>query len=113
MNLGLNDATKKVRMMHATELSRNYTTRYCVFAVDGEEHLVMLPTSTKVGTDDMIMSTTCCAGSIARCQNGTTYVLNGSDEWVKYSGHSGGGGGGDDPEDAEPISDDDIEHLFE
>ena len=96
--------------MHATELMRNNTTRYCLFAVDSAEYLSMLPTTTKVGTDEMVKSTTCCAGSLARCLDGKLYTLNGNDQWVVYSGSHGGGGGSD--EDAEPIPDADIESLF-
>lgn len=96
--------------MHATELKRNYTTRYCMFAIDSEDYIDMLPTTTKVGSGELKMSTTCCAGSLARCLDGKMYTLNGDDEWVKYT--SGSGGGGDEPEDVEPIPDSDIEALF-
>lgn len=99
--------------MHATELTRNYTTRYCLFAIDSAEYLDMLPTTTEVGSGDLIDSTTCCAGSMARCVDGTRYTLTGDDEWVKYTGGGGGGGGGGgDDEDAEPIPDSDIDSLF-
>ena len=101
-------------MQHATEIKRNYITRHCVFAIDGEEYLDMLPTSTDVGSGDLIKSTTCCAGSRAISVDGKQFILNGEDKWVKYTGGSGGGGGGgDDPSGAEDITDEDIEHLFD
>ena len=48
---------------------------------------------------------------MARAVNGKNYMLDGKDKWVEYTGSGGGGGGG--PEDAEPIPDGDIEHLFD
>ena len=94
--------------MHATELKRDYTTRYCLFAIDSAEYISMLPTTTKVGSGELIRSTTCCAGSRAISLDGPEYRLNGSDQWVVYKG--GGGGGG---EDVEPIPDANIEQLFD
>lgn len=96
--------------MHATELKRDNTTRYCLFAIDSEAYIDMLPTTAKVGTGELIWSTTCCAGSMARCLDGTMYMLSGEDVWTKYTGSGGGGGSGDD--DAEPIPFDEIESLF-
>ena len=95
--------------MHATELMRNHATRYCVFAIDNATYLPMLPTTTKVGSGELKMSTTCCAGSIARSVDGRTYTLNGSDEWVEYGGQSGGTSS---DADIESITDGEIEGLF-
>ena len=75
--------------MHATELKRNHTTRHCIYAIDDADYLEMLPTSQKPGSGELITSTTCCAGSMARCLDGTFYMLNGDDEWVEYSGWPG------------------------
>jgi len=71
--------------MHASELKRNMTTRYCVFAIDDVSYLEMLPTTTRVGSGDLNRSAKCCSGSIARCLDGTTYMLSGSDQWVEYT----------------------------
>lgn len=99
--------------MAACELQRNYITRYCLFAIDDKDDLEMLPTSKRAGNGDLIRSTTCCIGSKASAIDGTMYVLNGNDRWVKFSKSGGGGGGGDEgPEDAEEITDQDIEDLF-
>jgi len=101
--------------MAACELQRNYTTRFCLFAIDSESDLDMLPTAERVGSGDLISSTYCCIGSRARGSDGTQYVLNGSNQWIVYNGGSGGGGGGDygpGPEDAEEITDADLEALF-
>ena len=100
--------------MAACELMRNNTTRYCLFAIDSSSDLDMLPTSERVGSGDVIRSTTCCIGSRALAADGKTYVLNGSNQWIKYNGGGGSGGGGEvTPEDIEPISDADIERLFD
>ena len=96
--------------MHATELMRNHTTRYCVFAIDSDDYITMLPTTTRVGSGELNKSTTCCAGSIARSVDGKNYMLKGSDQWVEYSGPSGGSGGGS--VDIEAITDGEIENLF-
>ena len=59
------------------------------YAIDDADYLEMLPTSQKPGSGELITSTTCCAGSMARCLDGTFYMLNGDDEWVEYSGWPG------------------------
>ena len=97
--------------MAASELKRDYTTRYCIFAIDSEDDIPMLPTSTRVGSGDLIRSTTCCIGSIATASDGKRYRLNGDDTWKIYESSGGGGGGGGD-DDIQPIDDADIEHLF-
>ena len=79
--------------MAACELKRNYTTRYCVFAIDNANDLEMLPTTSRGGSGDLIRSTTCCFGSLAKAADGQTYRLNGADEWVLYTPSGGGGGG--------------------
>lgn len=97
--------------MAACELVRNYTTRYCLFAIDSERDLDMLPTSDRVGSGDLIRSTTCCIGSRARSSVGKSYVLNGNNKWIECS-WSGGGGGGDEPPEGSEITHEEIEDLF-
>lgn len=97
--------------MASCELMRNNTTRYCLFAVDSKSDLDMLPTSERVGSGDLIRSTTCCIGSRARGSDGTLYVLNGSNKWAVYSQSSGGGGGGGSTS-IDDITDEEIEDLF-
>lgn len=80
--------------MPACELKRDHITRYCLFAIDDASDLSMLPTSVSVGSGDLIKSTRCCIGSLATSSNGTTYRLNGANEWVVYTPSGGGGGGG-------------------
>lgn len=101
--------------MSAWELKRDHTTRYCLFAIDSNSDLYMLPTSKRVGKGDVKTSTFCAIGSMAKAVNGKWYMLNGNDEWVEYVGGSGGGGGGGDDHMAEdsPIPDDTIEGLFD
>jgi hypothetical protein len=97
--------------MSAYEINRNNTTRHCVFALDDESDLAMLPTSKKSGTGDLKLSTPCRQGSVARTTAGKRYVLSGKDEWDISSSDNGGGGSND--EDVEPISTSTIESLFE
>ena len=96
--------------MAAWELKRDPATRYCLFGIDGAEDLDMLPTSVRCGRKDLILSTTCAIGSMARASDGKPYILTGENQWIEYKG-SGGGGGGDDP-DIEDITDEEIEDLF-
>ena len=105
--------------MAAYELNRNYATRYCVFAIDSEDDLKVLPTSKKSGIESMSLSTPCRQGSIARATNGKCYILDGKDKWkYSYTGSAGGGSGstggdGDIPmADVEPIPQLTIESLF-
>ena len=97
--------------MAAWELQRDHITRYCLFGIDSAADIPMLPTSVKVGSGDLVKSTTCSFGSIARAFNGKDYILTGNNEWVEYKRSGGGGGGGDD-EDIEDITDDEIHGLF-
>lgn len=99
--------------MAAWELKRDHATRYCLFGIDGAGDLDMLPTSARCGSEDLILSTTCAIGSMARASDGKSYILTGENKWIEYkrSGGGGGGGGGDDP-DIEDITDDEIEDLF-
>lgn len=102
--------------MAAYELSRNYATRHCIFAIDNEDDLKILPTSKKSGIKSISLSSPCRQGSIEKAINGKCYVLNGKDEWkYSYTGSAGGesGGSGDVPvTDIEPIPQTIIESLF-
>lgn len=102
--------------MAAHELSRNCATRHCVFAIDTENDLKILPTSKKSGKESVSLSTPCRQGSMARSVDGKCYILNGNDEWkysfIGTSGSSSGGNGNTSIEDVEPIPSDTIESLF-
>lgn len=106
--------------MAAYEINRNYATRICSFVIDTSDDLSSLPTSDSSGTDDLKLSTPCRMGSRAFCiKDGSTYMLNGNNEWATYTPPSGGGGGGsggssdsDVEEEIEPIDDSTIESLF-
>lgn len=95
--------------MAAWELKRDYATRYCLFGIDDDNDLDMLPTSIRCGSGDLILSTTCAVGSIARASDGKSYILTGENKWIEYKCS---GGGGDDP-DIEDITDEEIEDLFD
>ena len=68
--------------MSACELRRNHLTKHCVFSIDSKNDIAYLPTSKKYGSGSLIKSSTCCQGSIAKCIDGSSYTLNGEDEWV-------------------------------
>lgn len=91
-------------------LSINYSTRFCTFFCDTEEELIKLPTHERYGQDTLSSVSACAFGSIAKCGNGKTYVLNGEDKWTAYTGSSSGGS--DLEENIEPISEAEIENLF-
>ena len=99
--------------MAAWEISRNNETRHCVFAIDDETDLKILPTSKKSGTGEMSLYTPCRQGSVARTTDGKCYILDGKDNW-KYSssGGSGGTGGSVTIDEIEPIPQTTIESLF-
>lgn len=103
--------------MAANEISRNYTNRYCLFVIDDENDIELLPTSTSSGKLDLSMSTPCAMGSRANCiANGNQYILNGANSWVIYNGFINSGSEGDSGtsqnEGIEPIDDNTIELLF-
>ena len=68
--------------MSAYELQRNHRSKHCVFSIDSKGDLDSLPTSRKNGSGSLITSGTCCQGSVARCTDGSSYVLNGEDKWT-------------------------------
>lgn len=93
------------------ELGRNMATQYAHFYIDSADEKANLPTMDKQGKNGTQEINTCIAGSIAYCQDGTSYMLNGEGEWVEYVSAGGGGGGGD-TNIYKPISDSDIQDLF-
>jgi hypothetical protein len=107
--------------MSLSLLSRNYSTHYCIFSVDGADDIPYLPTIKSSGKGQYKCLLSCCQGSIAQSINGEQYILNGNNEWVKYvnksSGNTNSGGTGnsedsDSEEDVEPIDNSTIEDLF-
>lgn len=81
-------------------ISRDYNTRYSVFAVDTTAELDKLPTNSKKGKDDL-STITCCIGSRAIVtETSERYILNGNqNKWIKFTASSsGGGGGGSEPQ---------------
>ena len=91
-------------------LGVNRETNYRLFAIDSADDLSSLPTSKITGKDALGNKLECCGqGSIARCIDGTTYMLSGEDVWTKYSG---GGGGGDTDFEVSAIGDEFIDSLF-
>lgn len=98
--------------MAANEINRNCSTRYCIFAIDGEEDLKILPTSKRRGLDEMSSSMPCSQGSIARTTDGKCYILDGKDIWKYSSGGSGNTDGSVAIDGVEPIPQTTIESLF-
>lgn len=98
--------------MAAYEINRNYATRVCVFVIDSDDDLAILPTSTQSGKESLSLSTPCRMGSMAKMTDGTkAYMLDGKDTWVRYTASTGGGI--DPEEEIEPIDDSTIESLFD
>lgn len=87
-------------------IGRNSETNYSIFAIDSTSDLSSLPTTKSKGTSGL---STCSQGSIARCSDGTKYVLKGDDTWVAYEESSGSSGGSSE---VEAISDTFIDNLF-
>lgn len=75
--------------MSAYEIYRNYTNRYCEFALDNESDLCLLPTDKKSGSGILKLSTPCRQGSIAMTTDGKRYVLGGNSEWSASSSLGG------------------------
>ena len=66
-----------------TLLEHNYITHYSTFHIDCAEDLALLPKQKINGELEQFW---CCAGSRAECQDGTTYMLNGTtNEWEMYT----------------------------
>lgn len=94
-------------------LAKNHETGYCMYAIDSADEIDSLPTEKKTGTDGSGNKLECCGqGSVARCLDGTKYMLSGENVWTKYSDGGSGGGGGVNF-DVQAIGDDFIDSLFE
>lgn len=89
-------------------IGKNSETNYCIFAIDSASDLSSLPTTKNKGSSGL---RTCSQGSIARCSDGTKYVLKGDDTWVSYAESSGSSTGGS--SEVEAISNSFIDNLFE
>ena len=95
-------------------LGVNHETNYCMYAIDSSSDLKSLPTSVKFGTDALGNKLDYCAqGSIARCLDGSTYMLSGKNVWTKYSTSGGGSGGSTADFDVSAIGDEFIDSLFD
>lgn len=95
-------------IMAATEISRNAETRFCHFAIDSDDDLQKLPTSTSFGKNELKTCTTCCQGSIARASDGRIYILNGSNTWVIVNNNGANNGSSQDDVDENAV----IDSLF-
>lgn len=96
----------------SAELSRNNDTRFALFYIDNVDEISKLPTSKTCGKEELIESTTVSAGSLARVQDGSLYILNGNDNWVRYNNNNSSGDGGSSVE-LKPMSTESINALFE
>lgn len=98
--------------MAARELTRYADTRYCMFYIDNADDIVFLPTSKKSGNGELILSTPCSIGSVARDATGKKYTLDGNDEWILVSSSSSGNGSGDTP-DLNIATDDEVDNMLD
>lgn len=98
-------------------LSCDYNTQFCRFFIDTEAELKDLPAHSHGGAIENT-HLYCAIGSIAECLNGKMYRLSGEDKWVEVKNTSSGSSGGSNTpssgeEDIEPISNEDIDSLFD
>ena len=63
----------------------NYTTNYAVFSIDSESDINILPKNNVKGKSNLWTINGVAHGSLAIGTDGTNYILNGSNEWVKYN----------------------------
>ena len=66
-------------------LNMNYTTNYAVFSIDSESDINILPKNNVKGKSNLWTINGVAHGSLAIGTDGTNYILNGSNEWVKYN----------------------------
>ena len=66
-------------------LNMNYTTNYAVFSIDSEGDINNLPKYNVKGKSNLWTINGVAHGSLAIGTDGTNYILNGSNEWVKYN----------------------------
>lgn len=71
--------------MSARLINLDYTTHFAQFSIDSESDLNSLPKINTAGTDDLNTVSGVSQGSMAYCVDGTDYILNGSNKWVKYT----------------------------
>ena len=93
-------------------LAKNSETKYSVFAIDSEDDITSLPTIKTCGKTETEKLCTCCQGSIARCKDGTKYMLDGTGTWNKYEESGSGGGSGVDFS-VQAIDNEFIDSLFD
>ena len=66
-------------------LNINHTTNYAVFSIDSESDINILPKHNVKGKANLWTINSVAQGSLAIGTDGTNYILNGSNEWVKYN----------------------------
>lgn len=95
-------------------ISIDYKTRFCRFYIDSDDDIASLPTHSNAGKDNLSTVHSCAYGSIARCQSGKTYTLDGNDIWVVLAGSSNTSDSGStsDNDDIEEITHSEIDALF-
>ena len=101
-------------------LESEYTTHFYRFSIDSDSDLELLPKYGVRGKEILNTVSSCCPGSIARCTDGSVYVLNGDlNKWVKLSSNNGGNTGGNSGDgDNDPFNDhefatkDDMDNIF-
>lgn len=95
-------------------LDMNYNTRFALFFVSDQNELNKLPTHSKRGEDVLSTVYSCAYGSLAKCENGDTYILSGNDTWTIYksSNNNSNTGGSTLIDEVEPIPNSSIKSLF-
>lgn len=64
-------------------INKNYSTNYCVFAVDTVSELDKLPTTTENGKENFAYMFPCIVGSRAIVtETSERYILDGQNKWV-------------------------------
>lgn len=66
-------------------IKMNYDTKFAIFSIDSESDINDLPRSNYFGKGVLKTISSVCQGSLAIGTNGTNYILNGSNKWVKYN----------------------------
>lgn len=94
--------------MAAQEIKRDDETHFCVFAIESEKDLELLPTTKESGKSNLETSSPCAMGSVARTIDEKRYILKSDDKWIYANSSSGGG----EYEDVEPIDTSTIYSLF-
>ena len=66
-------------------LNINHTTNYAVFSIDSKNDINILPKYNTKGKSNLWTINSVAQGSLAIGTNGTNYILNESNKWVKYN----------------------------